>query len=90
MDLSDARKLRELECENGELKKMLAESLLKNRVLEAVAKKNGKPGASSSSGPRGGSAWAVLRASRVSHPAALTFHLRVSAAAPLIPAGAAD
>jgi putative transposase len=39
MDLSDARKLRELERENGELKKMLAEALLKNRVLEAVCEK---------------------------------------------------
>lgn len=39
MDLSEARKLRELERENGELKKMLAEALLKNRVLEAVAEK---------------------------------------------------
>ena len=52
MDLNEARKLKELERENSELKKMLAESLLKNRVLEAVAEKNGEPGASSSSGPR--------------------------------------
>ena len=35
MDLTDAKRLRELE-KNDELKKMLAESLLKNRVLEAV------------------------------------------------------
>ena len=33
------RRLKELERENSELKKMLAESLLKNRVLEAVAEK---------------------------------------------------
>ena len=39
MDLNEARKLKELERENGELKKMLAEALLKNRVLEAVAEK---------------------------------------------------
>ena len=39
MDLNEARRLRELERENSELKKMLAESLLKNRVLEAVAEK---------------------------------------------------
>ncbi len=39
MDLNEARKLEELERENGELKKMLAEALLKNRVLEAVAEK---------------------------------------------------
>ena len=34
--MEDARKYRELEKENGELKKMLADSLLKIRVLEAV------------------------------------------------------
>ena len=36
MELKDARKYRELERENGELKKMLADSLLKIRVLEEV------------------------------------------------------
>ena len=39
MDLNEARKLKELEREKSELKKMLAEALLKNRVLEAVAEK---------------------------------------------------
>ena len=39
MDLNEARKLKELERENSERKKMLAEALLKNRVLEAVAEK---------------------------------------------------
>jgi putative transposase len=39
MDISEARRLKELERENSELKKMLAESLLKNRVLEAVCAK---------------------------------------------------
>ena len=43
MDLNEARKLKELERENSELKKTLAESLLKNRVLEAVAKKMVSP-----------------------------------------------
>ena len=56
MNLSEARELKELERENGELKKMLAEALLKNRVLEAIAEKNGKPGAPSSSRPRRGRA----------------------------------
>jgi putative transposase len=36
MDLADAKRLKELEKENSELKKMLAESLLKNRILEEV------------------------------------------------------
>ena len=39
MDVNEARRLKELERENTELKKMLAESLLKNRVLEAVCEK---------------------------------------------------
>lgn len=39
MGLSDARRLKDLEKENGELKKMLAEALLAKRVLEAVCEK---------------------------------------------------
>ena len=39
MELQDARRYRELEKENGELKKMLADSLLKIRVLEEVVSK---------------------------------------------------
>ena len=36
MELPEAKRLKELEKENSELKKMLADSLLKNRVLEIV------------------------------------------------------
>ena len=36
MDINEAKRLKDLERENGELKKMLADSLLKNRVLEAI------------------------------------------------------
>lgn len=36
MELKDARKYRQLEKENAELKQMLADSLLKIRVLEEV------------------------------------------------------
>ena len=36
MEISEARRLKDLEKENSELKKMLADSLLKNRVLEIV------------------------------------------------------
>lgn len=39
MEINEARRLKELERENAELKKMLAEALLKNRVLEAVCEK---------------------------------------------------
>ena len=39
MDLADAKRLKELDKENCELKKMLAESMLKLRVLEEVNSK---------------------------------------------------
>jgi putative transposase len=39
LEVNEARRLKELERENTELKKMLADSLLKNRVLEAVCEK---------------------------------------------------
>jgi putative transposase len=39
MEIDEARRLKELECENTELKKVLAESLLKNRVLEFACEK---------------------------------------------------
>ena len=44
MDVNEARRLKELERENTELKKMLAEEMLKNRVLSYVCKKNCEPG----------------------------------------------
>lgn len=39
MEIREARRLKELERENLELKKLLADALLKNRVLEAVCEK---------------------------------------------------
>ena len=39
MDIADAKRLKELEKENGELKKMLAEAMLENRVLKEVNSK---------------------------------------------------
>ena len=39
MDIADAKRLNELEKENAELKKMLAESMLENRVLKEVNSK---------------------------------------------------
>jgi putative transposase len=44
MEINEAKRLKELELENSELKKMLAESLLKNRVLEMVCEKSSEPG----------------------------------------------
>jgi len=45
MDLSEAKRLKELERENTELKKMLADAMLENRVLKFVNEKNCEPGA---------------------------------------------
>lgn len=39
MDLAEARRLKELEKENVELKKILAEAILENRVLKEVNSK---------------------------------------------------
>jgi len=39
MELADAKRLKELEKESAELKKMLAESMLENRVLKEVNSK---------------------------------------------------
>ena len=39
MEVNEARRLKELERENSELKKMLAEAMLKNRVLSYVCEK---------------------------------------------------
>jgi putative transposase len=39
MEVPQAKRLKELERENGELKKMLAEAMLAKRVLEAVCEK---------------------------------------------------
>lgn len=39
MDVSDARKLKVLEDENGKLKKLLAEAMLDNAMLKDVASK---------------------------------------------------
>jgi putative transposase len=41
MEVSDARKLRVLESENGRLKKMLAELMLDNAILKDVTQKSG-------------------------------------------------
>jgi len=44
MEVNEARRLKELERENTELKKMLAEEMLKNRVLSYVCEKSCEPG----------------------------------------------
>ena len=44
MDVTEVRRLKELERENAELKKLVAELTLDNRMLRDVNAKNGEPG----------------------------------------------
>jgi len=62
MDVNEARQLKELERENTELKKMLAEALLAKRVLEYVIEKNYEPGAQEAAGEFRGKRRVVFRA----------------------------
>ena len=62
MDLADAKRHKELEKENAELKKMLAESMLENRVLKEVNSKNGEPYAEGASRRTCGGSTSVLGA----------------------------
>ncbi|CAN5504130.1 hypothetical protein BH09VER1_BH09VER1_54850 [soil metagenome] len=80
MEVNEAKRLKELERENTELKKMLAESLLKNRVLEFVCEKSCEPGPSASDGAKGRRRQDVLWASGVSVFEAGEIDLEVSTA----------
>jgi len=40
MEVSEAKRLRELEAENGKLKRLLAEAMLDNAALKDVLRKN--------------------------------------------------
>jgi len=42
MEVSEARRLRELEAENAKLKKLLAETLLEKTAIEAALQKSGE------------------------------------------------
>lgn len=42
MNVSDAKRLKDLEVENARLKKLLAESLLENEVTKEALRKSGK------------------------------------------------
>ncbi len=42
MNISEAKRLRELEAENTKLKKLLAEQMLENSVIKEILAKNGE------------------------------------------------
>lgn len=73
MEINEAKRLKELERENTELKKMLADSLLENRVLRFVNEINYEPRAQAADGPR-----SVFRAASLLHPASGASHPVVS------------
>lgn len=50
MDVSDARKLKQLEDENAKLKKLLADSMLDNLMLKDINSKNGNARCEAGSG----------------------------------------
>ena len=83
MDLSEAKRLKALERENTELKKMLAEALLAKRVLEYVVEKNYEPGAQEADGDGRRAGRAVLRAGVLPDPA-------TGASEPVVPSRAAQ
>lgn len=78
MEVNEAKRLKELERENTELKKMLADSLLENRVLRFVNEKNYEPGAQEKDGAGGDRRAPVLRAQGMPVPATGASHLVVS------------
>jgi len=78
LEMKEARRLKELTRENGELKKMLAEALLKNRVLEAVCENNCKPGASTGVGADDRGGWGMLGARSVPYPEVVAVDVLVS------------
>ena len=56
MEMADAKRFKELENENSELKKMLADEMLKNRVLNETLKKSGERLREAAGGEAGGGA----------------------------------
>jgi len=81
MEVNEARRLKELERENTELKKMLAEEMLKNRVLSLVCKKSCEPGPSPGVCAGSGESWCVFATARLPVFGAGALHVSLSRAA---------
>lgn len=62
MDLSEAQRLHDLEKENTELKKLLADQMLKAKALEIALEKKPKPGAPTRGDCEGGHHAGLFRA----------------------------
>ena len=77
LNLNEARRLKELERENTELKKMLADAMLAKKVLEYALEKNCEPGAQQAGRGRGRAGGGVLRASGLPDPGVVPVGLRI-------------
>ena len=77
MELNEAKRLKELERENTELKKMLADAMLAKKVLEYALEKNCESGAQEGGRASGRQRWGVLRAGRMPDPRAVEVGLLV-------------
>jgi putative transposase len=62
MEVNEAKRMKELERENTELKKMLADAMLAKKVLEYALEKNCEPGAQEAGRGSGRQGRGVLRA----------------------------
>jgi putative transposase len=78
MDLKEAQRLRDLEKENSEQKKLLAEQLLKTKALEIALEKTFKPRASAQHGRQGSTGFVVLQARCLSMAGHQPVHLTLS------------
>jgi putative transposase len=65
MEVNEAKRMKELERENTELKKMLADAMLAKKVLEYALEKNCEPGAQEAGRGSGREGWGMLRAGRM-------------------------
>ena len=63
LDVKEAQRLRDLEKENTELKKLLADQMLKSKALEIALEKTSEPGAPAYCGDKGRCCAALFRES---------------------------
>ncbi|MBM3865904.1 MAG: transposase [Verrucomicrobia bacterium] len=78
LNLNEAKRLKGLERENTELKKMLADSMRAKEVLEYALEKNCEPGAQEAGRGSGRQRRCVLRAGWLSDPRAVALRVLVS------------
>ena len=86
MEVNEAKRLKDLERENTELKKMLADAMLAKRVLKYALEKNCEPGTQEAGGGSRRQGWGVLRAGGLPDTAACAVVVRVQGRSAIEPA----